>query len=537
MQPLLMHEAENAVCIPVADDTAGIFRGHEVIGASLLARSYGQIVKPAAIREPTARIEEPCIFGGYAFQHFGHFLLETLARVWAIKKHPNRPVIWFGMHNLRAFRPWQLDVFRALGIHNQHHIILEPTALGSVLVPDPGFMPQQFFHPEHRDALAVIPWKDQGRKLWLSRSKLGDIKPMVENEAEIEPDLIADGWDIVHLETLAFREQLELLASASQVAGCIGSAFHNLMFIQGFGGRVDMFMTRKRLNPNFITIAETIGLRQHIHDVDITPLPSEKTLDRYAWTNVNQPLKALGIGRKSMNKPNPTHSSRRINAIARATGARSYLEIGVANGSTFLNVDIPRKIAVDPMFRFDTAPLQSGSVQFHQMTSDDYFTRQNEGPFDIIFLDGLHTAEQTFRDFCASQALAGPNTLWIIDDTVPSDIYSAWPHQNEAVKFRRMAGGQSNDWHGDVFKVVVMIRDYFPTLDFCTINTDGNPQTLVWRSATGRRPTGDGMSLEEISRMTFFDMLRHQEAFHMMSETDAIARATSALGGRRAYAA
>ena len=43
-------------------------------------------------------------------------------------------------------------------------------------------------------------------------------------------------------------------------------------------------------------------------------------------------------------------SAERINRLASARGAASYLEIGVAKGSTFLRVDLSTKHAVDPKF-------------------------------------------------------------------------------------------------------------------------------------------------------------------------------------------
>ena len=66
---------------------------------------------------------------------------------------------------------------------------------------------------------------------------------------------------------------------------------------------------------------------------------------------------------------------------------------------------------------------------YHPITSDQYRMPLlgDERPFDLIFLDGLHTYSQTLRDFRASQALAHSRTVWLIDDTVPSDPIAADP--------------------------------------------------------------------------------------------------------------
>lgn len=226
----------------------------------------------------------------------------------------------------------------------------------------------------------------------------------------------------------------------------------------------------------------------------------------------------------------PAHSSRRINRLAAALNAERYLEIGVGRGRTFFGVEVGRKVGVDPAFRFDIDGHQSASVSLFAVGSDTYFLEHaaNER-FDIIFLDGMHTAEQTLRDFCNSLHHAHDRTVWIIDDTVPSDEHSAMRDQAAAVESRRKAGGDGNAWHGDVFKMVFILHDVFPTLDYCTLLTGGNPQTLVWRwPRRGFRPLFDDLSA--ISRLTYADLRMHLRVLNGMTEDEGIAAAIAAVG-------
>ena len=48
-------------------------------------------------------------------------------------------------------------------------------------------------------------------------------------------------------------------------------------------------------------------------------------------------------------------SVRRLNRLAEALSCRTYLEIGVFKGETFLAVDVASRVGVDPEFRFDWA--------------------------------------------------------------------------------------------------------------------------------------------------------------------------------------
>jgi len=68
--------------------------------------------------------------------------------------------------------------------------------------------------------------------------------------------------------------------------------------------------------------------------------------------------------------------------------------------------------------------------------AEDYLAISKE--FDIIFIDGLHTYEQTFSDICNSISLSSPESFFLIDDTLPSDIYSSFRSQKLRYESRVM---------------------------------------------------------------------------------------------------
>jgi hypothetical protein len=199
-------------------------------------------------------------------------------------------------------------------------------------------------------------------------------------------------------------------------------------------------------------------------------------------------------------------------------GAQSYLEIGVYSGQTFLNVEFAHKDAVDPKFPFNVDDYKAQTVRFFEMTSDEFWTSAPALPqYDAIMIDGLHTFEQTFRDFVCSLRHSDRRTVWLIDDTVPSDVFSAYPDQARSYAERQKVGMQGNPWHGDVFKLVFALHDFFPTLSYTTIMHSGNPQTLAWYDPRKEfAPIFN--SLEAISRLTFFDLDGLERAFNYADE-------------------
>ena len=173
-------------------------------------------------------------------------------------------------------------------------------------------------------------------------------------------------------------------------------------------------------------------------------------------------------------------------------------------------VNINRKVGVDPKFRFDTSQFSSESVSFYETTSDNYFARDVSASqiFDLVHIDGLHTFEQTIRDFCASLVHAHPRTIWLIDDTRPESYAQADRSQDRCQKIKSYTNENNGKWMGDVFKVVAFIHDFFPQYSFANFPDHG--QTVVWRKTrTDFRPQWD--SMEKIERLSFADFLDQQQ--------------------------
>ena len=210
--------------------------------------------------------------------------------------------------------------------------------------------------------------------------------------------------------------------------------------------------------------------------------------------------------------PKISGSVTRLRSIAQVIGAQRYLEIGVHLGLTFHALDLPRMDGVDPDFLFDPADHARDGRRYFSVTSDAFFAGPPVGgPYDLIFLDGLHVFTQTFRDFCASQAMAHGGTVWLIDDTGPNDIFSAIPDQDLALELRTAHGLTSRAWNGDVFKIVFALHDFFPSFDYRTIvGPGGRPQTMVVRRPRGAfSPRWN--DLEAVSRLSYMDYLQNRD--------------------------
>jgi hypothetical protein len=222
---------------------------------------------------------------------------------------------------------------------------------------------------------------------------------------------------------------------------------------------------------------------------------------------------------------------RRLNYLVDALGLSTYLEIGLGNGGTFDGVNAPYKTGVDP---HPWNPAVGHLKGVHVVTSDEYFSRHwSDGiRFDLILLDGLHTAEQTYRDFVNSLHYAHARTIWLIDDVMPNDVFSAIPDQSEALRKRKAATGSSDSaWHGDVYKVVWMIKAFHNNMTVRTFWKQ-QPQSLVYYSCATDTPSVSSATLGEIASLTFNGTLSHRTEYNIGDEDDILRECVAAMKER-----
>ncbi len=228
--------------------------------------------------------------------------------------------------------------------------------------------------------------------------------------------------------------------------------------------------------------------------------------------------------------PNFPDTVRRLNYLVDRLGVTRYLEIGLGNGGTFDGVKAPHKVGVDPHpWNRDLQDIDG----VHILTSDEYFKRHwDEGQrFDLILLDGLHTAEQTYRDFVNSLHFAHANTIWLIDDVMPNDAFSSIPDQDEAIRQRKATGSDNTAWHGDVYKVVWMIRTFHRGMRLRTFWKQ-QPQSLVYYSNAAGVGPGLDLTFAEISQLTFDDTQTRRAEYDIGDERDILDECIEAIKHR-----
>ncbi len=216
----------------------------------------------------------------------------------------------------------------------------------------------------------------------------------------------------------------------------------------------------------------------------------------------------------------PTSLSRAdvVNRILTLFEEPKYLEIGVSTGDTFLAVKAHRKVAVDPVFGFDVAAAarNDSNARFHAMESDNYFGDivADSERFDVIFLDGLHTVEQTLRDFCNAIEFLEKDGVIVVDDVAPDSYAASLPDLMETVNLRAALGISDLNWMGDVYRLVFFISAFFQQYQFATV-AENHGQLVVWKKRREGRTLGR-RTLEEIGRLPYARSVLERDVYNIL---------------------
>ncbi len=176
-------------------------------------------------------IQEPSLYLGHLTTHYGHFLMETLLRFWAIdklreNKKPFKYIVfnpWFLKRygcNFNKFLPF-MTLLKVFGLTMRNVIVVnEKTKFSSLYVPVPM---GKLAHPNFNDHQNVV-----FDKIYISR-KHAHLRS-ITNESTVEELFRKNGFQIVYMEKIPFVNQIATISHAKTIAGFTGSGLHNTIF-------------------------------------------------------------------------------------------------------------------------------------------------------------------------------------------------------------------------------------------------------------------------------------------------------------------
>ena len=223
---------------------------------------------PATVELPAGlqRITEPVLFLGEAHDHYGHFITDTLARMWALDEvDPGCKVLFAPDPKQRLEPAYVRLVLGQLGLDASR--ILRPQApvlFERLLCPIPALqlsrIYQVFDEPHVRAARALAAGVEAPeRPVYLTRSRLSSALRRPGGEEELERRLEREGYLIAQPERLDLLQQMALFNGSRPVVGAFGSAMHTVLFrVRPEGQRLAILFPEK-IPPRFMMVDAVKG--------------------------------------------------------------------------------------------------------------------------------------------------------------------------------------------------------------------------------------------------------------------------------------
>jgi hypothetical protein len=185
---------------------------------------------------PDGTLDGRWLWAGSLYAHFGHFLVESLSRLWALEALSGRPPDGILYVPKRPRQPpalarFQAEVFAALGVGVPVRVACAPVRVGELVVPGQGFglgrisrgTPEMRHAMRRRFGAGIAP--EGPERLYVSRSRTGAAGG-IAGETALEALLAEEGYEIFHPQEHAIATQIARYKAARRVIISDGSAGH-----------------------------------------------------------------------------------------------------------------------------------------------------------------------------------------------------------------------------------------------------------------------------------------------------------------------
>jgi tetratricopeptide (TPR) repeat protein len=237
-------------------------------------RRRGKVLAPSnpAFLEPNGNppvLPGRHIYLGWFFNHYGHFMLESLARCWPLLKTHDYDGYIFHLH-IRAAEPARrlFEFFDLLKIPRERLVfVTEDLRVEELHIPSQQGVLSRALGPEILrlyQRLGQAAWERLERpqhnpRLYISRRLLASNMRHACNEYLLERHFRKQGYSILHPQLLKPTEQLARFHVCTHLAGLEGSGLHNVLFARQ-PEETWMLCSRQRM-PDAITQALLDGCR------------------------------------------------------------------------------------------------------------------------------------------------------------------------------------------------------------------------------------------------------------------------------------
>lgn len=193
--------------------------------------------------------DETVVYCGYLVNHWGHFLIEGVTRLWYFLENDRRVdkyVFFLDEHEEREIKGNYREFLELLKIWDRLEIINRPTTYREVIVPELGIHMRTAYTPKlvkvfdaAADSVVPDPGWETPEKIYFSRSQFQKGLPFESGYDTLDNFFAKNGYTILYPEKVPLSRMIHYIRNAKVVASLSGSLPHNMLFANQ-GQRVEI---------------------------------------------------------------------------------------------------------------------------------------------------------------------------------------------------------------------------------------------------------------------------------------------------------
>ena len=245
-------QGSNATILPLRRDDQQLF------GRGGVVDSDGNYVDLSAIPgrvqyaypfENAEYRDETVVYCGYLVNHWGHFLIEGVTRLWYFLENDRRVdkyVFFLDEHEEREIKGNYREFLELLKIWDRLEIINRPTTYREVIVPELGIHMRTAYTPKlvkvfdaAADSVVPDPGWETPEKIYFSRSQFQKGLPFESGYDTLDNFFAKNGYTILYPEKVPLSRMIHYIRNSKVVASLSGSLPHNMLFANQ-GQRVEI---------------------------------------------------------------------------------------------------------------------------------------------------------------------------------------------------------------------------------------------------------------------------------------------------------
>lgn len=205
--------------------------------------------------------DQKVVYCGYMVNHWGHFLVEAVARLWYfLEQDPtvDRYVFFLNENEQREIRGNYRMFLELLGVWDKVDFISRPVTYREVIVPELAFQCRSYYSPKFLDIyntvcanVTVNPNWPVHEKIYYTRTQLKKGQAFEFGLEALDDFYARNGYTILHPESVPLDEMIHYIRNTKTVATLSGSLPHNMLFANN-GQRLEI-VERCVLNNDFQT--------------------------------------------------------------------------------------------------------------------------------------------------------------------------------------------------------------------------------------------------------------------------------------------